>query len=51
MFSPKKQHSKYKANATHVRKGENLGIIKLNNMTQVNKENLKYIDFNDIKDD
>lgn len=29
MFSPKQQHSKYKANATHIRIGENLGMIKL----------------------
>lgn len=50
MFSPKNQHSKYKANVTHVRIGENLGMIKLNNMIPVNKENLKYINFNDIQD-
>lgn len=50
MFSPKQQHSKYKANATHIRIGENLGMIKLNNMIPVNKENLKYINFNDIQD-
>ena len=50
MFSPKQQHSKYKANETHIRIGENLGMIKLNNMIPVNKENLKYINFNDIQD-
>ena len=50
MFSPKQQHSKYKANVTHVRIGENLGMIKLNNMIPVNKENLKYIDFKEIQD-
>lgn len=50
MFSPKQQHSKYKANATHIRIGENLGMIKLNNMIPVNKNNLQYIDFNNIKD-
>ena len=50
MFSPKQQHSKYKANATHIRIGEKLGMIKLNNMIPVNKENLKYINFNDIQD-
>ncbi|MGN1301244.1 MAG: type III toxin-antitoxin system ToxN/AbiQ family toxin [Clostridia bacterium] len=50
MFSPKKQHSRYKSNATYVKIGENLGIIRLNNMIPVNKENLKYIDFNTIKD-
>lgn len=50
MFSPKQQHSKYKANATHVRIGENLGMIKLNNMIPVNKENLRYIDFREIQD-
>ena len=50
MFSPKQQHSKYKANATHIRIGKNLGMIKLNNMIPVNKENLKYINFNDIQD-
>ena len=48
MFSPKQQHSKYKANATHIRIGENLGLIRLNNMIPVNKNNLKYIDFNKI---
>ena len=50
MFSPKQQHSKYKANATHIRIGENLGMIKLNNMIPVSKDNLRYIDFNDIQD-
>lgn len=50
MFSPKQQHSKYKANATHIRIGENLGLIRLNNMIPVNKNNLKYIDFNKIDD-
>lgn len=50
MFSPKKQHTKYKANATYIRIGENLGIIKLNNMIPVNPDNLKYINFNDIED-
>ncbi len=50
MFSPKQQHSKYKANVTHIRIGKNMGIIKLNNMILVNDENLKLINFNDIKD-
>ncbi len=50
MFSPKKQHSTYKANVTHIKVNGNLGMIKLNNMIPVNKENLKYIDFNNIKD-
>ena len=50
MFSPKQQHNKYKANATHIRIGKDLGMIKLNNMIPVNKENLKYINFNDIQD-
>lgn len=50
MFSPKQQHSKYKANATHIKIGENLGMIKLNNMIPVNADNLKYININDIKD-
>lgn len=50
MFSPKKQHANYKANKTHIKIGDNLGIIKLNNMIPVNMELLKYIDFNDIDD-
>lgn len=50
MFSPKKQHSTYKANVTHIKVNGNLGMIKLNNMIPVNKENLKYIDFNNVKD-
>ena len=50
MFSPKQQHNKHKANATHIRIGKDLGMIKLNNMIPVNKENLKYINFNDIQD-
>ena len=50
MFSPKQQHSKYKANATHIRIGEKLGMIKLNNMIPASKEYLKYINFNDIQD-
>lgn len=50
MFSPKQQHCKYKANATHIKISENLGIIKLNNMIPVNSENLKYINFNNIQD-
>ena len=51
MFSPKQQHTKYKANVTHIKIGENLGIIKLNNMIPVNKRNLKYIDFKKIEDE
>lgn len=50
MFSPKQQHSKYKANATYIRIGEKMGIIKLNNMIPVNDVNLKRIDFNSIQD-
>lgn len=50
MFSPKKQHSKYKSNATYIRIGEGLGILRLNNMIPVEDKNLKYINFNDIKD-
>lgn len=50
MFSPKQQHSKYKANKTYIKIGNNLGIIKLNNMIPVSMEYLKYIDFNDIQD-
>ena len=47
MFSPKQQHNKYKTNATYIKIGEGLGIIKLNNMIPVN---LIYIDFNNIED-
>lgn len=50
MFSPKQQHSKYKASATHINIGEHLGLIKLNNMIPVHKENLRYIDFDKIND-
>lgn len=50
MFSPKQQHSKYKANATHIRIGSNMGLIKLNNMIPVDDKNLKLINFNNIKD-
>lgn len=50
MFSPKQQHSTYKSNATHINITDNLGMIKLNNMIPVNKEDLRYIDFNKIKD-
>lgn len=50
MFSPKPQHSKYKSNATYIKIGENLGLIRLNNMIPVCKENLRYIDFNKIQD-
>lgn len=50
MFSPKQQHSKYKANATHIRIGSNMGMIKLNNMIPVEDKNLKLINFNNIKD-
>lgn len=50
MFSPKPQHSRYKANATYIKIEENLGLIRLNNMIPVSKENLKYIDFNKIQD-
>ena len=50
MFSPKPQHRKYKSNATYIKIGENLGIIRLNNMIPVCKENLRYIDFNKIQD-
>ena len=51
MFSPKKQHNKYKSNATYVKIGNNLGIIRLNNMIPVNKENLKYVNFDNIKNE
>lgn len=50
MFSPKQQHNKYKTNATYIKIGEGLGIIKLNNMIPVNIKNLRYIDFNNIED-
>ena len=50
MFSPKKQHSKYKANATYVKISNDLGMIRLNNMIPVNKESLRYINFQDIQD-
>lgn len=50
MFSPKQQHNKYKTNATYIKIGEGLGIIKLNNMIPVNIRNLRYIDFNNIED-
>lgn len=50
MFSPKQQHDKYRARVTHIKIGKDLGIIKLNNMIPVNKENLKYIDFSDVQD-
>lgn len=50
MFSPKQQHSKYKSNATYIKIGKDMGMIKLNNMIPVNKENLKYIDINKIED-
>ena len=50
MFSPKPQHSKYGSNATHIKIGKNLGIIKLNNMIPVNADDLKYININDIQD-
>ncbi len=50
MFSPKQQHSKYKANATHINIDNNLGMIKLNNMIPVNEKNLRLIEFNKIQD-
>ena len=50
MFYPKQQHSKYKSNATYIKIGKDMGMIKLNNMIPVNKENLKYIDINKIED-
>lgn len=50
MFSPKQQHSKYKANATHININNNLGMIKLNNMIPVNEEDLQLIEFNKIQD-
>lgn len=50
MFSPKQQHSKYKANATHINIDNNLGMIKLNNMIPVNEKDLRLIEFNKIQD-
>lgn len=50
MFSPKQQHTKYKSNATHIRIGENLGMIKLNNMIPASKDNLRYVNFDNIQD-
>ena len=50
MFSPKQQHRNYKSNATYIKIGKNLGMIKLNNMIPVNSENLKYINFDNIQD-
>ena len=50
MFSPKQQHSKYKANATHINIDNNLGMIKLNNMIPVNEKDLRLIEFNKILD-
>lgn len=50
MFSPKKQHQKYKANITFIKIKEELGIIRLNNMIPVNESELKYIDFNNVDD-
>ena len=50
MFSPKLQHNKYKSNSTYIKIGENLGLIRLNNMIPVCKKNLRYIDFNKIQD-
>ena len=51
MFSPKKQHMKYKSNVTYVKIEKNLGIIKLNNMIPVNKKDLFYINFNNVKNE
>lgn len=50
MFSPKQQHSKYKANVTHINIDNNLGMIKLNNMIPVNEKDLRLIEFNKIQD-
>ena len=50
MFSPKQQHNNYKANITYIKIGDKLGMIKLNNMIPVKKENLKYIDLNKVED-
>lgn len=50
MFSHKEKHLKLKKNSTFIKIEKNLGIIKLNNMIPVNKENLNYINFNQLKD-
>ncbi len=50
LFSPKETHSKYSDNPTYMRIGKQYGIIRFNNMIPVIKEELNYLDFNNIID-
>lgn len=51
LFSPKKSHTKYSDNPTYIKIGTQYGIIRFNNMIPVVDRALKYIEFNNIKDE